>query len=273
MKAANMEDFADRVDTVDCKAPRISISFKKAEDIADITTEWNWVNEKAGNSIVLFVNHAACGEDGSRVPFKVTGAEFDRTKLRAELQVVAVQEIESVVADGVLEIDTLVDPAEVLPPRSVAAIDKRASVTKSLSLNRDLSGNIFKVQKNGNFVSLDCTDCGTRGYLIAKAYVDIARFRVKTAYVEFKADDVEVRVDLKLEAHVAHHVTNHKVIVPLLVQVGIPHIIALRFGANLGLGWDIDFQANGTATWGIVGKLADSQYRNCLKGCNDINQG
>jgi len=288
-KVINMEDFDDLVEDVDCTAPHLFIDFKRAEDISNAIREWGWVNDQSTHKLVVFANHAKCGEDATREPFLVTAIKYDKKEFRADMQVEAIKDFESVIPEGVLEIDTLIDPEDVLPPRSFFDADddaattspasplltktKRADATMSLSLNRDMSGNIFRIQKNGNYVSLDCTDCGTRGYLRAKAYVHISWFRVKTAYVEFRAEGVEVRVNLLLEAHLEHHVTDHKVLVPLMVYVGIPKIIALRFGANLGIGWDIGFEATGRVGWGIVGKMDNSLYRNCLKGCSDVNQG
>ena len=49
-----------------------------------------------------------------------------------------------------------------------------------------------------------------------------------------------------------------------MVYVGIPKIIALRFGANLGVAWDIGFEATGRVNWGITGKMDISVYRACL---------
>ena len=287
-----MEDFGDLVEDVDCTAPHLFIDFKRAEDISNAIHEWGWVNDQSAHKLVVFANHPKCREDATREPFLVTAIKYDKKEFRADMQVEAIKDFESVIPEGVLEIDTLINPEDVLPPSFFDAATtstsddsnispasplltktKRADATMSLSLNRDMSGTIFRIQKNGNYVSLDCTDCGTRGYLRAKAYVHISWFRVKTAYVEFRAEGVEVRVNLLLEAHLEHHVTDHKVLVPLMVYVGIPKIIALRFGANLGIGWDIGFEATGRVGWGIVGKMDNSLYRNCLKGCSDVNQG
>lgn len=287
MKVINMEDFGDTVKNVDCTAPLI-IDFKEAADFSHAVREWGWINEKTGNKIILFVNHPACGKDPTRLPYVVKSIQYDEKQLRADMKVEAAADFLSIIPDGELEIDTLIDPNEVLPPSyfetrptstssarpgSTKPPTKRLEVNPSLSLNKDLSGNIFHIGQSSNFVSLDCTDCGTHGYLRAKAYVKISWFKIKTAYIQFTTDGVEVKVNLKLEAHSEYSTTDHKVIIPIQVYVGIPEMIDLHFGADLGFGWDINFQATGQVTWGITGKLVDSTYRNCLKGCSDTNQG
>ncbi|KAK4188585.1 hypothetical protein QBC35DRAFT_473426 [Podospora australis] len=284
VKVINMADFGTALEKVDCTAPSMALDFKEAGPYKEAKASWAWVDGAAKNNIILFVNHPSCGADKAETPFKVTSIKYDDVKFIATMQVTAIDDLESVIPDGDLTIETLADIQEpIIDARDyeegdAQELDKRisGSLNPSISLNRNFDNkNILNIGSSSNFVRLDCTDCGTRGKINVKLYAKISWFSVKTSYVEFRAQDVQAWLNLKLQGKGTRTHKGHKVIVPITAYgFSIPKIATLRIAADIGVGWDASVSGEGQITFGATAKLTNpSVWKECFRGCDDTKSG
>lgn len=285
VKVIDMADFGTALEKVDCTAPTMSLDFKQAAAYKDAKTSWNWVNGAAKNNIILFVNHPSCGADKAETPFRVTAIKYDDQKFIAYLTVEEIDDLEGVIPDGDLTIETLADVDEPIlnardfeegaPPRH--QLDRRAkkSVTISLNSNFDNKNIVSLGSGSSNYLKLDCTDCGTRGKIRVKLYAKIKWFKVKKSYVEFRAEDVQAFLNLKLHGKGSKTGKGHKVVIPITAYgFRIPKVATLRIAADIGVGYDASIDGEGYVTWGATARLSNpSVWRECFRGCDDEKSG
>jgi hypothetical protein len=284
VKVINMADFGSALEKVDCTAPTMSLDFKQSGQYNEAKTSWNWVNGAAKNNIILFVNHPSCGADKAEAPFRVTGIRYDDQKFIAYMTVQEIDDLESVIPDGDLVVETIADVDEpIVNARNLDGLAdpelaKRitASKTTTISLNKNFDNkNIFSLGSGNNYVKLDCTDCGTRGKIKVKLYAKIRWFKVKKSYVEFRAQDVQAFLNLKLHGKGNRSAKGHKVVIPITAYgFEIRKVATLRIAADIGVGYDASIDGQGHVTWGASAKLTNpSVWRECFKGCDDEKSG
>lgn len=298
----NLDDFAVAIDKVDCQAPTLSLFFNKDADryYQDAQKQWDWINGGDGkNSIILFANHPSCDEAGKAgAPFRVTGIKYDDKQLSAYFSVEEIDNLETVIPDGELNVDTLADidePIEDAPrdeddppqeqeqeqpldPKKAAALAKRASVSinPTISLQKDFNNkNIFTLGSGSSSLKLDCTTCGSRGKIKIKLYANIKWFKVQESYVEFRAEAVQAFINLKLHGQANRNWRGHKVLIPITAYgFQIPAVATLRLAADIGVGYDATLNGQGQVTWGATASLTNpSIRRECFKGCSDYKSG
>ncbi|KAK4450366.1 hypothetical protein QBC34DRAFT_461930 [Podospora aff. communis PSN243] len=283
VKVINMADFGSALEKVDCTAPTMSLDFKQSAPYAEAKAAWNWVNGASKNNVILFVNHPSCGDDKAEAPFRVTAIRYDDAKFIAYLAVQEITDLESIIPDGDLVVETLADVNEpIVNTRSDITsspeLDKRITLKKSttISLNKNFDNkNIFSIGSGANTLKLDCTDCGTRGKIKVKLYAKIRWFKVKKSYVEFRAEDVQAWLNLKLQGKGNKSGKGHKVVVPITAYgFEIKRIATLRIAADIGVGYDASIEGEGNVSWGATAKLSSpSVWRECFKGCEDEKTG
>ncbi|KAK0653054.1 hypothetical protein B0T16DRAFT_388209 [Cercophora newfieldiana] len=282
VKVINMADFGSALEKVDCTAPTMSLDFKTSGPYNEAKTSWNWVNGASKNNIIMFVNHPSCGEDKADAPFRVTSIRYDDQRFIAYMTVKEIDDLESVIPDGDLVVETLADVDEpIVNARDLESdpeLAKRivAKKTTTISLNKNFDNrNIFSLGSGNNYVKLDCTDCGTRGKIKVKLYAKIRLFRVKKSYVEFRAEDVQAFLNLKLHGKGNKSGKGHKVVVPITAYgFEIRRVATLRIAADIGVGYDASIDGEGHVTWGATAKLTNpSVWRECFKGCDDEKSG
>jgi len=281
VKVIDMADFGTALEKVDCTAPSMSLDFKQAGPYKEAKASWNWVNGAAKNNIILFVNHPSCGADKTDAPYKVTGIKYDDVKFIAYLAVQEIDNLETVIPDGDLVIETLADVDEpMLNARDFedpTFIERRISGSKTatISINSNFNRNIFSVGSGANTLRLDCTNCGTRGKIRVKLYAKISWFKVKESYVEFRAQDVQAFLHLKLQGKGSKTEAGHKVLIPITAYgFSIPKIATLRIAADIGVGWDASLNGEGHVAWGATAKLSNpSVWKECFRGCKDTSSG
>lgn len=283
VKVIDMASFGSALEKVDCTAPTMSLDFKTSATYLEAKASWNWVNAASKNNIILFVNHPSCGADKAEAPFRVTGIRYDDTKHIAHLTVTEIEDLEAVIPDGDLVIETLADVDEpILTARNDSSPDsslvKRAKKTTTINLTSNFDNkNIFTLGSttSNNYLKLDCTDCGTRGKIRVKLYAKIKWFRVKKSYVEFRAEDVQAFLNLKLQGKGNKAHKGHKTVIPVTAYgFRIPRIATLRIAADIGVGYDASGEGDGYVTWGATAKVTDnSLWRECFRGCEDEKVG
>ncbi|KAM7211478.1 hypothetical protein V8F06_013130 [Rhypophila decipiens] len=282
----NMADFASALEKVDCTAPTLSMIFSRPELFVEAQKSWEWINGGEKNSVIMFANHRSCGEDKAGAPFRVTGIKFDDKQLTAYAIVEEIANLETVIPDGELVVDSIADidepieeaPEDDLEQADASKVSKRqtVSITPSISLNKDFNNkNIFSIGSGNNYLKLDCTTCGSRGKINIKLYTRIRWFSVQESYVEFRAQEVRAFVNLKLHGKGSRNSKNHKVLFPITAYgFQIPGIATLRLAADIGVGYDASLLGEGQVTWGATAMLTNpSVMRQCFKGCNHINSG
>jgi hypothetical protein len=276
-----MADFGTALEKVDCTAPTMSLDFKQAGPYNDAKASWNWVNGATKNNIIMFVNHPSCGADKTEAPFRVTGIKYDDKKFIAYMTVQEIDDLEAVIPDGDLTVETLADVDEpILNARDFegdVSLERRITVKKTatISINSNFNKNIFSVGSGNNYAKLDCTECGTRGKIRVKLYAKIKWFKVKESYVEFRAEDVQAFLNLKLYGKGSKTAKGHKVVIPITAYgFNIPKIATLRIAADIGVGWDASLDGEGHVTWGATAKLSNpSVWKECFRGCKDSQSG
>jgi hypothetical protein len=281
VKVINMADFGAALEKVDCTAPTMSLDFKTSGPFKDAKAAWNWVNGATTNNVIMFVNHPSCGADKSAAPFKVTSIKYDDVKFIAYMTVTEIEDLESVIPDGDLVVETLAnvdEPVLAASDDGSPAIAKRISASKStvISLNRSFDNKqIFSIGSGANYAKLECTDCGTRGKIRVKLYAKIKWFKVKESYVEFRAEDVQAWINLKLHGKGSKSGKGHKVLVPITAYgFEIKHVATLRIAADIGVGYDASVSGEGQVTWGAKASLTNpSVWKECFKGCSDVKSG
>ncbi|KAK0619477.1 hypothetical protein B0T14DRAFT_554729 [Immersiella caudata] len=281
VKVIDMSDFGSALEKVDCTAPTMSLDFKQSGPYNQAKASWSWVNGASKNNIIMFVNHPSCGDDKAEAPFRVTAIRYDDVKFVAYMTVQEITDLESIIPDGDLVVETLADVDEpIVNTRDLesADLDKRivAKKTTTISLNRNFDNkNIFSLGSGANYLKLDCTDCGTRGKIKVKLYAKIRWFRVKQSYVEFRAEDVSAFLNLKLHGKGSKTGKGHKVVVPITAYgFEIKRVATLRIAADIGVGYDASIDGEGNVTWGATAKLTSpSVWRECFKGCDDEKTG
>ncbi|KAK5651889.1 hypothetical protein OQA88_11548 [Cercophora sp. LCS_1] len=278
IKVIDMASFGTALEKVDCTAPTMSLDFKQSAPYTEAKTNWNWVNTASKNNIILFVNHPSCGADKAEAPFRVTHIKYDDAKFIAYLTVQEIDDLEAIIPDGDLTIETLADVDEpILTARNeTSELVRRAQKTTTISLNSNFDNrNIFSLGSGNNFLKLDCTDCGTRGKIRVKLYAKIRWFRVKKSYVEFRAEDVQAFLNLKLQGKGNKTAKGHKVVIPITAYgFRIPRVASLAIAADIGVGYDAGIDGEGHLTWGATAKLTNpSVWRECFRGCNDEKNG
>lgn len=291
----NIADFADAIEKVDCTAPTMSLVFKERNGLYDAQKHWDWINGGDGkNNIILFANHPSCDEVGKAgAPFRVNAIKYDEKQLMAYLAVKEIDNLETVIPDGELEVDTLADvdepiedaprdefdpKPEVADPKDPKKIVKRlsGSITPTISLQKDFNNkNIFTLGSGTNYLKLDCTTCGSRGKIKIKLYAKISWFKVTESYIEFRAEDVRAFVNLKLHGKASRSWQGHKVLIPITAYgFQIPSVATLRIAADIGVGYDANLYGEGQVTWGATAMLTNpSVRRECFKGCSDYKSG
>jgi len=281
VKVINMADFGSALEAVDCSAPSMSLDFKLAGPYNEAKASWKWVNGATKNTIIMFVNHPSCGADKAEAPFRVTSIEYDDKNFIAYMAVEEIGDLESIIPDGDLVVETIADVDEpILNARDFEGprLPKRVSASKSttISLNSNFNNkNIFTLGSGGNVLKLDCTECGTKGKVRVKLYAKIKWFKVKQSYVEFRAEDVEAFLNLKLEGKGSKSLKGSKVLIPITAfGFNIPKIATLRIAADIGVGYDASIEGEGYVTWGASAKLTNpSVWRECFRGCDDEKSG
>lgn len=285
-----MADFGTALEKVDCTAPSMSLDFKQAGPYNEAKASWGWVNIVDKNTIILFVDHPDCGADKAETPFRVTGIKYDDTKFIVYLTVAEIQDLEAVIPDGELVIETLADvgkPAVKARRDDSATADahmspvplplrKRISKSTTINLSSDFSNrNLLTAGSGGDSLKLDCLECGTRGKIRVKLYAKISWFKVKRSYVEFRAEDVQAFLNLKLYGKGSRTAQGRKTLVPITAfGFNIPKIATLRIAADIGVGWDAGFNGEGEVTWGATASLTNpSVWKECFRGCDDEKTG
>jgi hypothetical protein len=302
----NMEDFGDVLQNVDCTAPHLALDFKDNKSFQAAIQKWTWVNQRESRHFFMIVNHPACGRKVSRRPFKITNIRYDNKKYVAFLDGREV-DYKSCLHDGHLRIETTTqqpkeqgnptepaeptEPTEPTEPQGVEGVGgdnstegigfnstslaRRASVNKSVSLKKDFTGNIFKTGSGNTSASLDCTDCGTNGELKVTLDVSVKLFSIKKAYVEFRATNVEAKLNIALSGSIQKKYSDTKELFTVnAVGVEIPEIAKLSFGPAFGVGWGATLTGNGKLTFGAGAALTpNSVARVCLKGCDTGTEG
>jgi hypothetical protein len=266
----------------------MSLDFKQAGPYNEAKASWNWVNSASKNTVILFVDHPDCGADKAEAPFRVTGIKYDDAKFIAQLTVEEIQDLEAIIPDGELVIETLADvgkpavrrdnPDAAGTPMSPVPLplQKRISKSTTINLSTDFSNrNLLAAGSGANTFKLDCLECGTRGKIRVKLYAKISWFKVKRSYVEFRAEDVQAFLNLKLYGKGSHTAKGRKTLVPITAfGFNIPKIAALRIAADIGVGWDAGFDGEGEVTWGATAKLTNpSVWKECFRGCDDEKTG
>jgi hypothetical protein len=171
--------------SVDYTPPSLALDFKDKTSFESAKQNWKWVNDNNANHLFMIANHPNCGQDASRTPYRITKIKYDSVKYIAYMDAVA-SNYESIVRDGHLRVELDGAVGSNLP-RDIS-INPHASVSKSLSLKKDFSGNIWKTGSGANIATLDCTDCGTDGSVKVILDVTISWFSVKPASIEFQAN-------------------------------------------------------------------------------------
>ncbi|KAF1828980.1 hypothetical protein BDW02DRAFT_602951 [Decorospora gaudefroyi] len=268
IKVINMEDFSDVLDKVDCTSSNMDLYFNDEASYTASQQEWGWVNSKSEYRITIFANHKSCGPEATRVPWSVNAIKYDAGSLRASLNVSPIKDFLSAIADGEFEFG---GPAEA----QSTEISKRAiDVGLSFSLNKNFARNIFIFQHQGKSLRLDCTTCRTEGSLYLKGYIKISWFKLKEFYIKFNANDVKAHVELKLAAELETSKEDHIILVPVTYPVGIPGILDLSAGFDIGVGYNMRLAATGEMTWGAHATMSPrSEYKFCIKGCRDVIGG
>jgi hypothetical protein len=267
-KVINMEDFADTISSVTCSTAQVIIAFNSQAFYDSAKSLWSWVNQLPGRHFFIIVKHSGCGTPVTRRPFNITALNYDTVRRQVLL---TGQEVtyESCVHDGHLVVDTL--PDQTLTSQVVP----RASIGKTINLNRNFTGNIFRTGTSPNIASLDCVDCGMLGTLRVVLDVSIHLFSVKQAYIEFRAQDVSARVNLALTGQVGSYLTSFKELYRNdILGIDIPGIARIGIGPAFGFGWSFSILSNGNITLGGEAKLTPTSIaRYCLKGCDTTSQG
>lgn len=260
----NMEDFGDVLERVDCTAPHLALDFKGQESFDAAIKKWTWVNEKTARSFLMIVNHPACGRRNVRQPFNITNIKYDNQRHIAYLEAKQV-EFKAAVHTGHLHIET----------RSAAQLETRASVSKSVSIAKDLTGNIFTINSGNNKATLDCTDCGVTGGVNVILDVSVGLFKINSAYIEFRPENVGARFNLALAGQLEAQYKDHKELASYAaVGFNIPGVAELSIGPAFGVGWGASLTGNGRVTIGASATLAaGASSKVCLKGCNTGNSG
>jgi len=282
VKVINMADFGTALEKVDCTAPSMSLDFKQSGPYNEAKKSWNWVNDATKNNIIMFVNHPDCGANKAETPFRVTGVKYDDQKFIAYMTVEEIDDVEAIIPDGDLVVETLADVDEpIINARDFdgdVELEKRITgkKTATISLNTNFNNkNIVSLGSGNNYLKLDCTNCGTRGKIRVKLYAKIKWFKVKKSYVEFRAEDVQAFLNLKLQGKGSKSGKGHKVVIPITAYgFSIPKIASLRIAADIGVGWDASLDGEGHVTWGATAKLTNpSVWKECFRGCDDEKSG
>ncbi|OAQ69783.1 hypothetical protein VFPPC_15485 [Pochonia chlamydosporia 170] len=175
---------------------------------------------------ILFATDAKSTEN-TRQPYNITEIQYDERNFKASLTAKKT-DFKDAVRAGSLHIEKGAVKSK-LQSRA-AGLESRASWETSISLDRDVVGNIFKEDRG----ALDCTKCGSVGQIGMALHADWNLWYdpfPSEAYLEFWADNLGSKMDLALSGKAGAkfgsqiELWNH-----VIAGIGIPHVAELDLG-------------------------------------------
>ncbi|KXT18928.1 hypothetical protein AC579_3573 [Pseudocercospora musae] len=176
IKFLGTERFHQEIQGASCTKDSIIITFKDEARFQSIKTEWTWVNEKVGHNIWLITETEQCnapdGDQTSRQPWLVTGAEFDDTKNHVTLEASPKSFQEAFGKNFRLSVTRQDQAAGSLRRDSTHSYNKRGKLMDaSIDLNHNFSGLGVELPKDFRAVvgndepvgAIECNPCLTYG--------------------------------------------------------------------------------------------------------------
>jgi hypothetical protein len=277
-KVINMEDFGDELQAVDCTPPTMFMDFKAKDAFQAAKQKWDWVNQNDKHHFIIFANHPKCGAKGQRTPYNVTKIKYDEKKFIATMTAQKI-DFAAAVHTGKMRVEA---KTVAVGPNSNATLTPRWRLSQSGSIRKDISGNILNINDGSTNVRLDCTDCGTEGYMgmAFDASWGVTswwppKVGITHAYMEFWGTNVAARMNVALSGHtVGTKSGNKKLFSFQIFGLEIPGIMRLGFGPEFGVGYTVNLSGGGKVTWGARAALTPSSYyRLCFKGCSSTKTG
>ncbi|KXT04259.1 hypothetical protein AC578_7936 [Pseudocercospora eumusae] len=170
------ERFQQEIQGASCSKDSVIITFKDEVRYQSIKTEWSWVNEKVGHNIWLITETEQCnapdGDQTSRQPWLVTGAEFDDAKNHVTLEASPKSFKEAFGKNFHLSLTRQDQAAGSLRRDSTHSYNKRGKLMDaSIDLNHNFSGlgvelpRDFRaaIKNDGPVGAIECNPCLTYG--------------------------------------------------------------------------------------------------------------
>ncbi|KAF7187414.1 hypothetical protein HII31_11303 [Pseudocercospora fuligena] len=176
IKFLGTERFHQEIQGASCSKDSVVITFKDEAKFQGIKTEWSWVNEKVGHNIWLITETEQCnapdGDQTSRQPWLVTGAEFDDDKNHVTLEASPKSFKEAFGKNFHLSVTRQDQAAGSLRRDSTHIYNKRGKLMDaSIDLNHNFSGLGVELPKDfqavieddGPVGAIECNPCLTYG--------------------------------------------------------------------------------------------------------------
>jgi hypothetical protein len=249
------ESFEAAIQDSQCNASSVSITYTNEQYYGQAKSALSWVSsENSGSRSIFLVNDEPSCSTAQRVPYNVTGVEFDDSTLTATLQAMVVT-WEAGVSNGTALYDT------VGIPTANSTVNKRLSDSGSLSANlaQTFNQQIFSKTTDGIDTTLTCANCSTTGTLDFKASITIALPPTFSFSVSTNDVGVTIGLDLSLSGELTTPISDTFAI------ASIPLPGSVKFGpVSIGPQLDVDFvtsltqlSAAADIQFGVEANLAD----------------
>jgi hypothetical protein len=277
----SMDRFAGMLEHVVCDENMV-LDFKTNESFQYALQAWNWTNEDTKNNFIMVANYDGCGPDQQRWPYYVTGVHYDKTKFIAYLDA---KEMTWKEAAQFFDLDfgtifrgnlpnnpgnASSTTAQLPQPSDVPYMARRdlfswdPSVT--LDLSSDFSQSLISAEIDGITLSVQCTECGTKGQLAIAGHVSVSWGGLSGLSLSAKPQNFAATLELAISAKgtLANPYNWQKTLgsVPI-AGFEVPEIVTL--GATLD--WNVGYytgKLTGSASmsYGVTASLSNSALLN-----------
>ncbi|KAF3925964.1 hypothetical protein ABW20_dc0106809 [Dactylellina cionopaga] len=290
-----LESFDDLTDKITCqdKNQKITLKFKTKEVMDRAITSWDWVNQDTSDYFFLITNHAGCGPDVDRHPYKVVSVKYDPSALTTvlntqtttwnetaqnykmriggnhpESQLPVIDAPEDLkLAKRVAPLDTLKSIFEFF--RNTPGGQLIEGVIKGGNWDVDLSNGakdneipVFRSFENEKVrVDAKCKDCYTTGGMHWDTSYDMVAGVVSELVLIGNPNKLSGKVSLEteIEADLGEGYEVEKLITPPVVNaLAIGEIISLGYALQVGPGVEIGLKGIAGFSAGFEWSLPDS---------------
>ncbi|KAF2876394.1 hypothetical protein BDV95DRAFT_602381 [Massariosphaeria phaeospora] len=199
-----LQNFAKRVKALNCGDDNIpmAIEFSDKESFDHAKAMWSWVDEKDINHFTLVTEPNQCHDGDNRSPYLVESIQFDDANLKAIVKADEKEWSEMAHTFRLQVNHEFVEPstADVTHPH----LTRRGKEGKPFDITTSFNGELFKFgNDSGETTGLELTanaEVALRGKIIADFDIDVGFFKIKSAKLTIRPQDVSVDFLLSLNA-------------------------------------------------------------------------
>ena len=187
----DMERFDGMLKSVSCDNIMV-LEFRDASSFSRASEIWNWVNDDIKNNFILVAQEDKCGSGTDRRPYIINNARFDAASFNVMLDAQG-KKWEDVAQNFTFHMGY----APGVDSSTAGLLKRDADVTLDLASN--FNKNLFHEKVSGVDLSVDCSNCGTKGKLLVDFDLDVG-WKGPTATMKVNPQDVAAFIGLTMAA-------------------------------------------------------------------------